>query len=99
MFRFVILGLAGFGAYRLYEMLQPRVSDARDHAADQFQHVTEAARGAAEDVRDDLRTAGQQIKEDLAPPVEEARQAARESAERVTGAPSSVGSGPVPASP
>jgi hypothetical protein len=98
MLRFAILGLAGFGAYRLYELLQPRVADARDHATDQFQHVAETARGAADDVRDDLRTAGQQIKEDLVPPVEEAREAARESAERVTGAPSAVASGSAPGS-
>jgi hypothetical protein len=97
MFRFAILGLAAFGAYRLYELLQPRVADARDHATDQFQHVADTARTAADDVRDDLRTAGQQLKEDLAPPVEEARQAARESAERVTGSSSAVSSGSVPA--
>jgi hypothetical protein len=54
MFRFVILGLAGFGAYKLYELLQPKAAQVRDQAS----QAADTAQTIAGDVRDDLRDAG-----------------------------------------
>jgi hypothetical protein len=61
MFRFVILGLAGFGAYKLYELLQPKATQANQ----QLTHATDTARTVAEDVKQDVRDAGNTVAQDV----------------------------------
>jgi hypothetical protein len=61
MFRFVILGLAGFGAYKLYEMLQPKAAQANQ----QFAQATDTARVVAEDVKQDVREATNTVAGDV----------------------------------
>jgi hypothetical protein len=54
MIRLVILGLAGYGAYRLYELLQPRAAELQRTAESQMHQVAGTARSAAENVRADV---------------------------------------------
>jgi hypothetical protein len=75
MFKLAVLGLAAFGAYRLYELLRPRAGEMREQAGSQLQQVADTARVAASEVRDDLETASQQLKDDLTPPARVAKEA------------------------
>jgi hypothetical protein len=95
-FRLVVLGLAGYGAYRLYELLQPRAAELRDTAGSQMHQVADTARGAVDDVREDLRSATQQLKDDVGPVVDEAARAARTTADQATAGSTSP---PVPSTP
>ncbi len=70
-----VLALAVVGAQRVYELLRPRVEALRGEAGSRLHEVADTARVAADDVRQDLKAATEQVKDDLVPPVEEAERA------------------------
>jgi hypothetical protein len=87
MLRFVILGLAGYGAYRLYELLQPRVADMRSTAETSAHRAADTARSAADDLRDDLRAASRQLQDDVSPVVDQVKETAQATVDDAAGAP------------
>lgn len=62
MFRLIVLGFAGFGMYRAWELLGPKVSEVRDRATGARDRIEPAIREAA----DTLQTATRDAAEELA---------------------------------
>ena len=48
MIRLIVLGFAGLGMYKAWEMLEPKVSEARDRAAGARDRIEPAIRDAAD---------------------------------------------------
>lgn len=61
--KIVIVGLAAFGAQRLFELVRPRVDRATDRATPHLHDAADRARGAADDVTSDVADARQVLKD------------------------------------
>ena len=59
----VVLGLAAFGTYKMWELLEPKVSDARRRAADARDKFEPAVRDAADTLQTASREAAQTLAE------------------------------------
>jgi hypothetical protein len=57
----IILALAGFGAYRAWELLAPKVDIARDHAAQARDRIEPAVRNAKRSVEEASRDAASSL--------------------------------------
>jgi len=90
--KLVVLGLAGLGAYRLWELLEPRVSVARQRAADARDTLEPAIRDAADTLQTATKEAADVITEPSGEPApatigQTARGVTGSSAEKPTVAP------------
>ena len=79
--KLVVLALAGYGAYCLYEQFAPRADRVDDEAGNQLRQVADSTRAAASSVGDDVEQAAQQVRDDVGPAAEQAKQAAQTTAE------------------
>ncbi len=59
----VVLGLAGYGAYRLAELVRSRVSPVKDRTATHLHDAADRARGAADDIVSDAADASHVAKD------------------------------------
>ncbi len=72
------LGLAAFGAQRLYEIVKPRVETIRDQTEPKIHDAVRAVKDTAENLRGDVSEASSNLREDLHPAVEQLKRSATE---------------------
>jgi hypothetical protein len=79
--KLVVLALAGYGAYCLYEQFAPRGDRVDDETGNQLRQVADTTRAAAANVRDDVDQAAPHGQDDVGPAAEQAKQAAQSTTE------------------
>jgi hypothetical protein len=87
MFRLIVLGLAGLGMLKAWEMLGPRVSEIRDRASGARDRMEPAIRDAADTLQTATRDAAEQLSERPSDAGQVAPDAFGAAAERVSPAP------------
>ena len=77
MIKLTILGLAAYGAERLYAQLRPRVDELRGRADTELSGAVDAIKTAADDVRQDVKVAAMQVQEDVVRPARDLKDSAQ----------------------
>lgn len=76
--KLAILGLAAFGAQRLYKELRPRVDELRGRTGSDLRDVVGTVKSAAENVRQDVTIAAMQVRDDVAGTAEDLKDTAQD---------------------
>jgi hypothetical protein len=72
--KLVILGLAGFGAYSLYERLRPKAEQLASATGSQFDSTIDTVSSVATKVKDDVASAKDDVVSDLKQGVDEQKE-------------------------
>lgn len=76
--KLAILGLAAFGAQRVYVELRPRVDELRGRTGSDLRDAVDTVKSAAENVRQDVTIAAMQVHDDVTAPAQELKDAAQD---------------------